>query len=34
MAGREAIVQLLGLRNQGHLYGAGHTEGARAKGQG
>jgi hypothetical protein len=34
MAGREAIVQLLGLRSQGHLYGAGLTEGARAKGQG
>ena len=34
MAGREAIVQLLGLRSQGHLFGAGLTKGARAKGQG
>ena len=34
MAGREAIVQLLGLRSQGHLFGAGFTKGARAKGQG
>jgi|LakMenEpi03Aug12_release.lakeMendotaPanAssembly.Ray.scaffolds.fasta_scaffold2277129_1 hypothetical protein len=34
MAGREAIAQLLGLCSQGNLYGAGHTEGARAKGQG
>ena len=33
-AGREAIVQLLGLRSQGHLFGAGLTKGARAKGQG
>jgi hypothetical protein len=33
MAGREAIVQLLGLRSQGHLFGAGLTKGARAKGQ-
>ena len=34
MAGREAIVQLRGLRSQGHLFGAGLTKGARAKGQG
>jgi len=34
MAGREAIVQLLGLRSQGHRFGAGLTKGARAKGQG
>ena len=26
MAGREAIVQLLGLRSQGHLFGAGLTK--------
>jgi len=34
MAVREAIVQLLGLRSQGHLFGAGLTKGARANGQG
>jgi hypothetical protein len=34
MAGREAIVQLLGFRSNGHLFGAGLTKGARAKGQG
>jgi hypothetical protein len=33
MAGREAIVQLLGLRSQGHIFGAGLSEGARAKGR-
>ena len=32
VAGREAIMQLLGFRNYGHLFGAGLTEGARAKG--
>ncbi len=32
MAGREAIVQLLGLRSYGHIFGAGLTEGARAEG--
>ena len=34
MAGGQAIVQWLGLRSQGHLFGAGLSEGARAKGQG
>jgi hypothetical protein len=32
MAGREAIVQLLGLRNYGHIFRARLTEGTRAKG--
>jgi len=34
MAGRQAIVQLLGFRSYGHRFGAGLTKGARAKGQG
>jgi hypothetical protein len=34
MAGGQAIVQRLGLRSQGHLFRAGLTEAARAKGQG
>jgi hypothetical protein len=34
MAGREAIVQLLGLRSQGLLFRAGLTIGSRAKGLG
>ncbi|MEB3360636.1 MAG: hypothetical protein VKI42_00755 [Synechococcaceae cyanobacterium] len=32
MAGREAIVHLLGLRSQGKIFGARLSEGTRAKG--